>query len=410
MAGVDTSMEAVLSLLRPLFPPALHDRVFLVGGSVRDLLSGRVSQDLDLVAAVPPEGLERLGFRFVAAKSAAPIYFRFIEGVGKVEATLLDDVSLLTADLHRRDFTANAMALSLGGELFDPLGGRDDLAAHSLRACSDSSFSDDPLRCFRAFRFEAGGWRLTDESAELLRAVSRSLGLEAVPVERFSAEMLKALAADEPVRFFQRMLEFGIGAEFLPELFRMGEVPAGPLEYHPEGDLCTHSLEVLERLAQQSDDPLARFCGLFHDLGKLATVPSLYPRHHGHEETGSELARSFCDRLRLPALYRRALAATCRLHGSARRWPELRDSTRVRMAEQAIQAGIVEILPLVAAADKASGQVMPGWAEAMQVASMSSTELGIDRPVLEGMAPEHRGTLLLQRRVERLRRMRDGSA
>ncbi|MBI5656889.1 MAG: HD domain-containing protein [Geobacter sp.] len=363
-------MEAVLSLLRTLFPPALHDRVFLVGGSVRDLLSGRVSQDLDLVAAVPPEGLERLGFRFVAAKSAAPIYFRFIEGVGKVEATLLDDVSLLTADLHRRDFTVNAMALSLGGELLG----------------------------------------LTGESAELLRSGSRSLSLETVPVERFSAEMLKALAKQEPVRFFQRMLELGIGVEFLPELFRMVEVPAGPLEYHPEGDLCTHSLEVLERLTQQSDDPLARFCGLFHDLGKLATAPPLYPRHHGHEETGSELARSFCARLRLPALYRRALAATCRLHGSARRWPELRDSTRVRMAEQAIQAGIVEILPLVAAADKASGQVMPGWAEAVQVASMSSAELGVERSVLEGMAPEHRGTLLLQRRVERLRRMRDGSA
>lgn len=409
MTGVETSMGAV-SLLSTLFPPALHDRVFLVGGSVRDLLLGRAGRDLDLVAAVPPEELERLRFRFVAPKSAAPIYFRFIAGVGKVEVTLLAEAALLTDDLQRRDFTVNAMALSLGGRLVDPLRGRDDLESRRLRVCNDSVFADDPLRIFRAFRFEAEGWRLDEAAEGLARLVDWAAALAAIPVERFSAEMLKALAAVEPVRFFQRMLEFGVGAELLPELFRMGEVPAGPLEYHPEGDLCTHSLEVLERLAQQSDDPLTRFCGLFHDLGKLATAPPLYPRHHGHEETGSELARSFCDRLRLPALYRRALAATCRLHGSARRWPELRDSTRVRMAEQAIQAGIVEILPLVAAADKASGQVMPGWAKVVQVASMASAELGVERPVLEGMAPEHRGTLLLQRRVERLRRMRDESA
>ncbi len=79
------------------------------------------------------------------------------------------------------------------------------------------------------------------------------------------------------------MLHHRIGEYYLPELFSMPNIPAGPLQYHPEGDLFTHSMQVMQRVAAKSPDPLARFCGFFHDLGKLSTDPTLYPKHHGHD-------------------------------------------------------------------------------------------------------------------------------
>jgi tRNA nucleotidyltransferase (CCA-adding enzyme) len=391
--------------IRSLFPANLHDRVFLVGGAVRDRLLGRDGEDLDLLAALPPGSLSACGFRFVEPGSAAPVWFRHVPPFGKVEATALPSPEAIPAELRRRDFTANAMAMDLSGKLIDPLGGAADAASRTLRACSPASFLDDPVRIFRAFRFEAAGWRMAPATESLLR---ESVGtvpdvFADVPHERFSREMLKALAADDPARFFLRMDEFRAGSAFLPELFRMPKVPAGPATHHPEGDLFSHSVQVLQRIAAVTSDPLARFCAFFHDLGKLATDPAFHPRHHGHEEMGYESALPLCDRLRLPAAYRRALAWTCRLHGNGHRWAELRDATRVTMAVQAIAAGVESILPMVCTADRGGREAMPGWPAAVRVARMNTAALGIDRARLEALEPADRASLVLQRRVEALR-------
>lgn len=224
-----------------------------------------------------------------------------------------------------------------------------------------------------------------------------------MPVERFSNEMLKAVARKSPERFFQRMIEFNVGAEILPEIFRMPLIPAGPLEHHPEWDLFTHSIQVLQRVAAMTDDPLARFCAFFHDLGKLTTDPALYPRHHGHDDAGFKMAAALCNRLCLPSTYRKALAWISSLHGKANKWDELRDSTKISMAEQAIKAGIAGILPLVSAADKPGGLPMVGWDDAVRVAGMSTRELGIDQEKLEAMPTENRPPFILQKRVDVLR-------
>jgi tRNA nucleotidyltransferase (CCA-adding enzyme) len=215
--------------------------------------------------------------------------------------------------------------------------------------------------------------------------------------------MLKALAATGPDRFFRLMLEHDIGQEYLPEIFNMPHIPAGPLEHHPEGDLFIHSLEVLQRVAKLSGDPLTRFCAFFHDIGKLATSPHLYPRHHGHEESGFVTAHDFCRRLRLPAHYGKALSWVSKLHGKLYKWDELRDSTKLRTAEQAIKGGIVDVLPLVASVDKEGGLKPVEWREALRIAGMSSTELGIDPQSLERLQPSKRTDHILQKRVERFR-------
>ncbi|MDD2580624.1 MAG: HD domain-containing protein [Desulfuromonadaceae bacterium] len=399
-------MTATIPFLKDIFPPSHHGRVFLVGGTVRDMLRGRESQDIDLVSALSDKELTALGFRLVETVSASPIYFKHHTHLGKIEVTRINSIDDLEGDLLRRDFTINAIAMDLSGRRIDPLGGEDDLKELILRTCSDRSFTNDPLRIFRAFRFEADGWTMAPGTAALIRGVDWSEALSAIPIERFSSEMLKALARGLPERFFQRMIEFNVGTEFLPELFRMPEIQAGPLQHHPEGDLFTHSIQVLQRVAALSDDPLSRFCALFHDLGKLATEPALYPQHHGHDEAGFGLATAFCNRLRLPSTYRRALAWVSRLHGKGNRWDELRDSSKIKMAEQAVKAGIARILPLGCTADKPGGPPLAGWDDAIRIIRMSTLELGIDQQKLEAMPTGSRPPFILQKRVDMLREFR----
>jgi len=396
-------MREIINFLHNLFPVELHNRIVLVGGTVRDTLLGKDNQDIDLVAALSDDELLAMGFRLVEASSSATIYFKHHHTCGKIEVTRINSMDELEDDLLRRDFTINAMAMDLAGGLTDPLGGEVDLKAGRLRACSVQSFTGDPLRIFRAFRFEADGWQMAPETESLIRTRDWSAAFSNMPVERFSNEMLKALARNTPERFFERMRDFSVGINFLPELFRMPFIPAGPLEHHPEGDLLTHSVQVLQRVVAVSEDPLARFCAFFHDLGKLATDPALYPKHHGHDDAGFEMAEAFCNRLCLPATYRKALAWISRLHGNANKWDELRDSTKIRMAEQAIKAGIVEILPLVSAADKPGNQAIAGWDDAVRVAGMNTRELGIDLEKLEAMPVENRASFILQKRIEALR-------
>lgn len=396
-------MPAILSFLKTLFPPACHDRVLLVGGTVRDLLRNKACQDIDLVAALSPAELVVLGFRLVKASSSASIYFNYHPEFGKIEVTVLADMTDLDEDLLRRDFTVNAMAMTLSGDLIDPLGGKEDLKHRILRACSSGSFAGDPLRVFRAFRFETNGWQMTPGAEELIRRNDWSEAFRVMPVERFSGEMLKALSGTQPEIFFQRMIEFNTGDGFLPELFRMPAIPAGPLQHHPEGDLFSHAVQVLQRVTAVSSDPLARFCSFFHDIGKLATAPELYPKHHGHDYTGFGMAVTFCDRLRLSHEYRTALAWISSLHGKANLWGTLRDSTKLTMAGQAVKAGIVEILPLVAGADKADNPPMAGWDMAVRIVGMNTQELGIDQEKLEAMPIKNRAAYILQKRVELLK-------
>ena len=394
----------LMSELQRIFPDSADDQVFLVGGTVRDALQGKQQQDIDLVTTLPEDALIRCGFRQVIAKSTQPIWFRTDRRLGNIEVTTIASLDLLHLELGRRDFTVNAMAVSLDGQVHDPLGGRDDLQQRRLVACSPSCFDDDPLRLFRAFRFEADGWLLTKESTALIASHDWSMQLASLPVERFSRELLKALAAINPVRFFERMLQFRLGQHWLPELFSMPQVPAGPPEHHPEGDLLSHSLQVLQRAADQTPDPLARFCALFHDLGKLQTPPDQYPRHHGHEQTGGASALELCNRLRLPAHYRRALAGINRLHTTMGLWGTLRDASRLRLAEQAQKTGIADLLPLVAQADKpGADSIEHQWLLCLKVISLTTAELGIDHEQLHRLQPEALRDLILDRRIQALR-------
>jgi len=374
----------------------------LVGGTVRDLMRSQKSQDIDLVTDLSPATLNAIGFHPVEASSGTTIYFRHLPPFGRIEITRIENMASLENDLSRRDFTINAMAMTLNGTLIDPLDGSPDVAERIVRACRNDSFTGDPLRIFRAFRFEAVGWHMTPETGALIKKSDWSHVFHSMPVERFSNEMLKALAGETPERFFQQMIEYEVGAEFLPELFRLPSIPAGPLRHHPEGDLFSHSIQVLQRVTAHSDDPLARFCAFFHDIGKLATDPALYPKHHGHDHTGFSMAVELCNRLRLSTAYRTALAWISNLHGKANLWDTLRNATKLTMAERALKAGIVDILPLVAAADKADNPPMTGWDTVVGIAGLNTRELEIDQEKLAAMPVKNRAAFILNKRIQLL--------
>ena len=396
--------QSVLSFCRNLFPSDSWSQVWLVGGAVRDLLAGRDVRDLDFVSSLKADALRQAGFRYVSCKSSVPIFFRSFPG-GTAELVRIESLDELCEDLRRRDFTINSMAFSLCGELIDPCHGRDAIAARQLCICSPDAFAADPLRLVRACRFRAEGWRPDAVTLQKMRSFGQRGELDTIPVERFSRELVKALAAAEPAAFFSSLLDTAAAKHFLPELHQMATVPAGPPDKHPEGDLLSHSLQVLDRIALLSPDPIARFCAMFHDIGKLATEPSNYPRHHGHEQAGSSLAEQFSRRLRLPRAYGRSLRGACRLHGLANRWQELRLGTRLSMAEEAILLGVGGIIPLLASTDKSAGIQLTGWDEFIRIAGLSAVNLGIPTERLVELPPQARQDHIRQIRLQMLRRV-----
>jgi tRNA nucleotidyltransferase (CCA-adding enzyme) len=393
-------MPDLCDYLNDLFNGIDKQHIWLAGGIVRDLLLKRHRSDIDLVAVMSPEEISSRGFRLVSGKSTVPIWFRHDDAVGTIEVTLIADETDLIADLSRRDFTVNAMAMTLDGDIIDPLNGKADLDGRLLRACSPQTFNMDPIRIFRALRFETDGWRMDHNTETLIRCRDWSGAWADIPVERFSREMIKAMQGYIPEQFFQQTLNLNVSTCCIPEVSRMPDIPAGPLIHHPEGDLFTHSIQVLQRASEVSKDPLTRFCALFHDIGKLATSPDLYPKHHGHDLAGFDMALEFCRRLRLPAQYGTALAWISRLHGTFNLWDQLRDATKLKIAGQAIKAGVVDILPIVAAADKAGGSEPDEWRRVVAIADLSATELGIDPEHLEQIAPKKRADVIMQKRLE----------
>jgi poly(A) polymerase len=197
------------------------------------------------------------------------------------------------ADLSRRDFTVNAMALRLPqAELVDPFEGVADLAGHRLRTplAPEDSFNDDPLRMLRAARFIAGYALVPDP--DLVAAVEAMHSrLEIVSPERIRDELDKLIVVDRPGPGLLFLVDTGLAAEFLPELPSLA-LEQDPIHRHK--DVLAHTIAVVERA---SPDRVLRLAALFHDVGKPKTRsigPDGVSFHH-HEVVGARMTR---DRLR----------------------------------------------------------------------------------------------------------------
>jgi poly(A) polymerase len=292
--------------------------LYLVGGVVRDALIDRLNpnNDLDFTTDARPDDIEAVVAGWAESVWTQGKRFGTI-GVHKngrdleitthrSEAYQADSrhpdvvfADAIEADLSRRDFTVNAMALSLPDfKLVDPFDGIGDLAAQRLRTplSPEESFTDDPLRMMRAARFIAG-YRLVPVP-ELVEAVTGLRArLDIVSDERIRDELDKLVVVEHPADGLWFLVNTGLAAEFLPEL------PALALEQDPihrHKDVLAHTIAVVEKCHR---DRIVRLAALFHDVGKPKTRsfgPGGTVSFHHHEVVGARIARDRMRALRYP--------------------------------------------------------------------------------------------------------------
>jgi tRNA nucleotidyltransferase (CCA-adding enzyme) len=350
--------------------------VYLVGGAIRDELLGLPVRERDwVVVGATPDDLLRQGYRAVGRDFPVFLHPETREeyalarterkvgpGYRGFEVHCAPDVTL-EEDLRRRDLTINALARDREGRLVDPWGGRRDLEARILRHVSPA-FAEDPVRILRVARFAARfaglGFTVAPETVGMMRAMVEAGEADALVPERVWQETHKALAEPHPEAFLSVLRDCGALARVFPELDALWGVPQ-PGRWHPEVDTGAHMLLVMREAARLSASPRVRFAALMHDLGKGATPPSLWPRHHGHEERGAALLRGLADRLRIPTDYRQLAEITARWHGLVHRAAELRASTTLELLERCDALRRPERFREFLLACEADFRGRPGW-------------------------------------------------
>lgn len=316
--------DDVLTPLGTLFAEAGHE-FYLVGGSVRDALLGRLSSDLDFTTDARPEQVQAILAGWVDHQWDTGIDFGTISAVRKgrqIEITTFrsdtyDRVTrnpvvqygtTLVDDLIRRDFTVNAMAVRVGpegaGEFVDPLGGLDALVEGVLDTPSEpeESFGDDPLRMLRAARFVSQlGFTMLPRVRTAIEEMATQI--DRITVERITAELDKLILGEFAVDGVDALCDTGIAARVLPE------VPAMKLEideHHQHKDVYQHSLTVLQQAIDLEDgdpDAILRWAALLHDIGKPDTKrnePGGGVSFHHHEVVGAKMTRRRLRALKFP--------------------------------------------------------------------------------------------------------------
>ncbi len=352
-------------------------QLFLVGGTVRDRLLGLPPGDLDFATDASPEETSRIlhgagirtldiGRRFgtITALVDGP------DGVGRAEITTYRSERYekgsrkpgvrfgcsLEADLLRRDFTVNAIAMGPDGSLVDPSGGVADLAAGVLRTPGDPfvTIAEDPLRSLRAARF-SGRFGFSVQ-ADLAGAVRREAGaLRDVSVERWLREldsMLEAPDGEGAAACMRCLVDLGLLPVVLPEIAPLASSDGeDPGEHHVQG-VWSHTLCVLAKTPPRL---VPRWAALFHDAGKpfRRTVDAGGSVHfHGHPEIGAELAMQAGGRLRFPRARRMDVAGLVRLHQRPAEYsPGWGDGAVRRLARDA--GDLLEDLLVLSEADSA---------------------------------------------------------
>ncbi|MEY4769057.1 MAG: hypothetical protein RL637_1696, partial [Pseudomonadota bacterium] len=319
-------------------------QIFLVGGAVRDQLLQRPVSERDwVVVGGTAEQLLSQGFRAVGRDF--PVFLHPQTGeeyaLARTERKIAagyhgfaiqagESVSL-EQDLLRRDLTINAIAQDASGQLIDPYRGLQDLQQRWLRHISPA-FAEDPVRILRVARFAARyahlGFKIADETMDLMRQMVVNGEVEHLVPERVWAEIEKALTEINPEIFFQSLRNCGALEKILPELNQLFGIPQ-PAHYHPEIDCGIHSLFVLQQASILSLKTSVRFAALVHDLGKGKTPIAILPHHYGHEMRGLAIFSQLANRLKMPNHYRQLAELVIRYHTHIHRAFELKASTLI---------------------------------------------------------------------------------
>jgi tRNA nucleotidyltransferase (CCA-adding enzyme) len=241
----------------------------------------------------------------------------------------------LEEDLVRRDLTINAMAEDDHGNLTDPYHGQRDLESRILRHVSPA-FAEDPLRVLRVARFAARyaplGFKVADETLELMRQLSESGELEALTAERSWKEISRALMEKQPQVFIQVLRDCTALKVLMPEVDALFGVPQ-PEAHHPEIDTGLHTLSVLEQAALHQQPLTVRWACLLHDLGKGVTPEHEWPRHIAHEHRGLKLIKAVNERFKAPRDCQELALLVGQYHTHGHRALELKASTLLELLQ-----------------------------------------------------------------------------
>lgn len=320
-------------------------KIYRVGGCVRDRLLNITSKDIDwVVTGATAEQMQAQGYKSVgkdfpvflhpdskqeyalarSERKTAPGYHGF-------EFNTHPDITI-EQDLLRRDLTINAMAEDESGQLIDPYGGKKDIEARLLRHVSDA-FCEDPVRVLRVARFAARfhqlGFRLAEETVELIRQIGESGELNALIAERVWSETSRALDEPSPSIFFQTLRDCSVLDKLFPEIDGLFGVPQ-TAEFHPEIDTGIHIMMALQKSADLGFDNETHFAVLMHDLGKATTPKEILPSHHGHEARGVKLVNNFCRRWKVPKAHTELALITTEFHTHVHRAFELKPTTLLK--------------------------------------------------------------------------------
>lgn len=297
---------------------------YVVGGYVRDLLLGRPSKDIDFTCVGSGILLAQEVAKSFSEHVPLTIFKNFgtamlklqdweLEFVGarkesyRLESRkpIVEDGTLLE-DLERRDFTINAMAISLNsnnyGDLVDPFGGTKDLKSKQIKTPLQAgiTFSDDPLRMMRAVRF-AAQLQFDIEADTFYALTEHAPRLKIISGERIIDELNKILLTKTPSYGFKLLFASKLLHEFFPEMVALQGVDSVDDKSHK--DNFYHTLQVLDNVCQYTENLWLRWAAVMHDIAKPATKrfhPSIGWTFHGHEDKGARMTPAIFKRLKLP--------------------------------------------------------------------------------------------------------------
>ena len=303
----------------------LNIKAFVVGGFVRDLILQRPSKDIDIVCVGSGVELAEL----VAKNSGRDeVFLSVFKNFGTAQLKIDDwevefvgarresyqrdsrkpivEDGTLEDDQNRRDFTINAMAISLNdndfGELFDPFNGLEDIRKRSIKTPLEPSitFSDDPLRMMRAIRFASQlNFDIHPDTFDALTKEKERIGI--ISKERITDELNKIILSKKPSYGFLLLDSCGLLGLIFPEFVKLKGVETEEGKGHK--DNFYHTLQVLDNVAQKSADLWIRWAAILHDIAKPATkrfVKNKGWTFHGHEEMGSKWVKGIFTNMRLP--------------------------------------------------------------------------------------------------------------